>query len=166
MPNPTTKGELLEEIHAEREKLDRFLATMTPEQMIQPGAIEGWSVKDVLAHLAEWEVLLLVWYNAGRRGENPPLPAEGYGWEQMDDLNQKIYEKYRDWSLDEVLAYYRKSYQQTLEAVQAMTEDELFTPGRYAWTKNNTLADYVVPCTSEHYQWARQEMRAGLKPGR
>ena len=163
MPNPTTKGELLEEIHAERDKLARFLAPITPEQMTQSGAIDGWSVKDVLAHLAAWEGLLLVWYNAGRRGENPPLPAEGYGWEQMDDLNQRIYEKYRHWTLDEVLDYYRKSYRETLEAVQAMAEDELFTPGRYAWTKNNALVDYVVPCTSEHYQWARQEMRKGLK---
>jgi hypothetical protein len=81
----------------------------------------------------------------------------------MDDLNQEIYEKYRDWSLDSVLDYYHRSYQQVLEAVQAMSDGELFTPGRYAWTKTNTLADYVIPCTSEHYDWARREMRKGLK---
>jgi hypothetical protein len=97
------------------------------------------------------------------RRENPPLPAPGYNWGKMDDLNQEIYEKYRDWSLDSVLDYYHRSYQQVLEAVQAMSEDELFTPGRYAWTKKNTLADYVIPCTSEHYDWARREMRKGLK---
>lgn len=81
----------------------------------------------------------------------------------MDDLNREIYEKYRHRSLEDVQAYCRASYLQVLEAVQAMTEDELFTPGRYAWTKQNALAAYVVPCTSEHYEWARQEMRKGLE---
>ena len=163
MPNPTTKGALLASIRTEWGALEEFLATLTPQQMDVPGVIAEWSVKDVLAHLAEWEQLLLVWYQAGLRGEIPPLPAPGYSWAQMDDLNQKIYEKYCERSLEDVLAYFRASHLQVLEAVQAMTDDELFTPGRYAWTKQNALAAYVVPCTSEHYDWARQEMLKGLK---
>lgn len=163
MPNPTTKDALLAEIRAERGFLEEFLATLTPQQMVVPGAIAGWSVKDVLAHLAEWEQLLLVWYQAGLRSEVPPLPAPGYSWAQMDDLNRKIYEKYFDRSLEDVQTFFHASYLQVLEAVHAMTEDELFTPGRYTWTKQNALAAYVVPCTSEHYDWARQEMRKGLR---
>jgi hypothetical protein len=99
----------------------------------------------------------------GLRGDVPPLPAPGYNWGQMDELNQEIFEKYRDRSLESVLDYFRRSYSQALEAVQSMAEDELFTPGRYSWTKKNTLADYVIPCTSEHYDWARQEMLKSLK---
>jgi uncharacterized protein (TIGR03083 family) len=166
MPELKTKEALLEEIRHEREALDKFLAGLSPGQMAQPGAIAEWSVKDVLAHLAEWEQLLLVWYTAGLRGEVPQLPAEGYTWAQMDDLNQVIYERYRHRSLDDVLSYYRTSYAQVLDAVQAMAEADLFTPGRFAWTKQNTLADYVVPCTSEHYRWAQVEMRKGLKSRR
>jgi uncharacterized protein (TIGR03083 family) len=165
MPNPTTKDALLAEVRSERDALEESLAALTPQQMVVPGAIADWSVKDVLAHLAEWEQLLLVWYQAGLRGEIPPIPAPGYSWAQMDDLNQEIYEKYRDLSLDEVQAYFRASHRQVLEAVQTMTEDELFTPGKFAWTKQNALAAYVVPCTSEHYEWARHEMRKGLKKG-
>jgi uncharacterized protein (TIGR03083 family) len=167
MPTPTTKEALLNEIRTEREALEKFLAGLVPQQMVQPGAIAAWSVKDVLAHLAEWEQLLLVWYQAGLqaglRGEDPPLPAPGYTWAQMDDLNQEIFEKYRAAPLERVLDYFRSSYSQVLGAVQAMAQDELFTPGRYAWTKQNTLADYVIPCTSEHYEWARREMLKGLK---
>jgi len=162
MTNPTTKDALLADIRTERAALEEFLVALTPQQMVLSGAIAEWSVKDVLAHLAEWEQLLLVWYQAGLRGEVPPLPAPGYKWAQMDDLNQVIYEKYRDRLLEDVLAYFRESYLQVLEAVQAMTEDELFTSGRYSWTKKNALAAYVVPCTSEHYDWARQEMRKRL----
>jgi uncharacterized protein (TIGR03083 family) len=158
MAEPATKEALLEEIQSERERLDTMIAALTPDQMAQPGAVGEWAVKDVLAHLAEWERLLLVWYQAGLRGEIPPLPAEGYTWVQMDDLNQVIYEKYHPRSPEEVMAYYRSSYEQTLGAVKAMSEEELFAPERYAWTKKNRLVDYVIPCTSEHYDWARAEM--------
>jgi len=163
MPKPGTKGALLEEIHAEREKLENLIEPLTPEERAKPGAPGEWSVKDTLAHLAEWEQLLLVWHKAGVRGEIPPLPAEGYTWGRMDDLNAAIFEKYRDWTLEDVLAYSRSSYQQVLDTVQEMSEDELFTPGRFAWTKKNRLVDYVIPCTSEHYAWARKAMRKALK---
>jgi uncharacterized protein (TIGR03083 family) len=166
MAEPTSKEALLEEIQSERERLDTTIVALTPDQMTQPGTLGEWAVKDVLAHLAEWEQLLLVWYQAGLRGENPPLPTKGYTWDQMDDLNQVIYEKYRARSLEEVLAYYRSSYQQTLEAVKAMSEEELFTPERYTWTKKNRLVDYVVPCTYEHYEWARTEMAKNLNSWR
>lgn len=166
MAKPTTKEELLKEIHAERAALEKFLADLDEEVMIRPGAVAEWSVKDVLAHLAEWEQLLLIWYQAGLRGESPPLPAEGYNWGQMDDLNQAIYEKYRDRSLAEVQAFFRDSYRGMLAAVEGMEEIDLFTKGRFAWTKVNALVDYVIPCTSEHYQWARLEMRKGLSAGR
>ena len=98
---------------------------------------------------------------AGLRGEVPELPAPGYTWEQEPELNQAIYEKYRDLSLDEVLAFSQASHRETLGVVQGMSEAELFTPGAYAWTKQNTLCAYVDPCTASHYRWAREEILAG-----
>jgi len=163
MPKAKNKEELLEEMRKEREALEKFLSTLTPEQMVQPGAIGEWSPKDVLAHLAEWEQMCLGWYSAGKGGEIPPLPAEGYKWSQMSRLNQQIYEKYHSRSLEDTQRQFQFSYRQISRAVQEMSEEELFTPGYYVWTGKNTLATYVAPCTSEHYHWARIEMRKWLK---
>jgi hypothetical protein len=44
-----------------------------------------------------------------------------------------------------------------------MSEAELFTPGRYAWTGTNALFAYIVPNTSSHYRWARQAIVKGLR---
>jgi len=54
-----------------------ILATLTPEQMTRPGALGDWSAKDVLAHLYEWEQMVLGWLAAGQRGQTPSVPARG-----------------------------------------------------------------------------------------
>ena len=76
MPRPTTKDQLLSDIYKERQALEQFLATLSPEQMTLEGIVGFWAVKDVLAHLLEWEQMVLGWYGAGLRGEPPHVPAE------------------------------------------------------------------------------------------
>ena len=47
-------------------------------QMIKPGITRGgWSIKDVLAHLIEWQQMNLKWCATGARGEKPAMPAPG-----------------------------------------------------------------------------------------
>jgi len=59
MPRPTNKTDLLAAIDQERGALETFLETLTPEQMVATRVVGEWSVKDVLAHLIEWEQMLL-----------------------------------------------------------------------------------------------------------
>ena len=117
MPRPTNKNQLLSDSQKEYAALEQFLATLTPEQMVQPGALGEWSVKDTLAHLLEWQNMCLGWYAAGLRGENPPTPAEGYKWSQLPALNQMIFEKYRHAVLEDILAKFRTSHQKVTELV-------------------------------------------------
>jgi hypothetical protein len=51
---PPTKAILLDAATRERETLSAMLAGLTREQLLWPGAY-GWSAKDHVAHLAEWE---------------------------------------------------------------------------------------------------------------
>jgi hypothetical protein len=50
---------------------------------MQPGIVGEWSAKDVLAHLTEWEQMVLGWYHAGLAGETPALPAPGFKWSEL-----------------------------------------------------------------------------------
>ena len=88
MPRPTSKTDLLAAIEKERSALETYLETLTLEQMTDPGIVGEWSVKDVLAHLIEWEQMVLGWHAAGLRGETPELPAPGFKWNQTPALNQ------------------------------------------------------------------------------
>ncbi len=163
MPRPTSKNDLLAAIEKERTALEAYIETLSPEQMTIPGIVGAWSAKDVLAHLIEWEQMVLSWHAAGLQGETPELPAPGFKWNQTPALNQQIFEKHRDRSLAEILEQFQTSHEEILGIIQGLSNEELFTASQFAWTKKNTLGTYFVSATSSHYLWARQEIRKGLK---
>lgn len=163
MPKPKTKQALLAEIESEYQALEDFLANLSPAQMTRPGLLGDWSVKDVLAHLFEWQQMFFGWYQAGLRGATPHTPAEGYNWSQLPALNHSIYERYRHHELEDIRQHFRDSHQKTLQLTKTLSEEDLFTPGRYPWTRNNNLAAYINANTGSHYRWARGELRKGLR---
>jgi hypothetical protein len=163
MPRPQTKSDLLAEAQAEYESLNRFFETISPEKMVEPGALGEWSVKDVLAHLIEWQRMFFVWYETGLRGENPAVPAAGYNWGKLPALNQKIFEAYRDVPLTEMIDTFHSEHRKTIDLVERLTQEELFTRGLFPWMRNNYLGAYIAANTGSHYRWARTEMRKNLK---
>jgi hypothetical protein len=165
MAKPATKAELLEEIESEHQKLEKSLSMLSDEQMVQPGACGQWSVKDILAHLFSWEQMFLGWYETGLRGGVPKTPAPDLNWGQLPILNQRIYEKHRDRSLADVRAEFGSSYQRIGEAIQGMSEEELYTPERYTWLgKAWTLGQFAAASTSSHYRWAGTLIRKWARP--
>jgi hypothetical protein len=162
MASPRTKPELLAETARRRDQLAALLAGLTREQLLWPGAY-GWSAKDHIAHLAEWERLLFGWYDAGQRGEDPPVPAEGYTWATLDALNRHIYEQHRDEQLEHVMADWRETSRRLIAFTEAASEPDLFSPGRFPWTGRGTLASFVFECGANHYRWSAAEIKRGLK---
>jgi hypothetical protein len=163
MPKPTSKEQMLEEIDKERNALEEFLFTLTPGEKIQPNALGMWSVKDVMAHLLEWEQMLLGWYKAGLRGKLPEKPAPGFKWNQLPELHQQIYEKYCGQSLPEVQRQFRASYRQIMKTLHGLPEEDIFMPKRFAWTEKHALLAFILPNTSSHYRWARTEMQKAMR---
>ncbi|MFA4953837.1 MAG: isochorismatase family protein [Patescibacteria group bacterium] len=163
MPKPINRQQLLDEAQKEYEALGKQVASFTPEEMVRPGVIGVWSIKDILAHLLEWQRMYMGWYEAGLRGQKPATPAKGYNWSELPALNQDIYERYKNAQLDAVRSQLEASHKHMLDGVGPLPEDELFTPGRHKWTGISTLAAYVNSCTGAHYRWARTGIRRGTR---
>ena len=155
----TAKEDLLEAIRTARSQLEKKFSKLTPKQMIWPGSMDDWSVKDILAHLVDWEQRLIGWYQAGFRGEIPETPAPGMTWRDLPKLNQQVYERHRDEPLEEVLEDFENSHIEILELVEGMSEKEIFTKGFYAWTGNSSLETWIAANTYKHYNWARRQIR-------
>jgi hypothetical protein len=136
MSRPKTKEELLKASLEEFEKLLLLIKPLSETAILKPGACEQWSIKDILAHLYAWHNLFMTWYKVGMAGEKPQMPAPGYTWKTTPALNESIYQKFMDASLNEVLENFKKSHSKVLEIINSHTDEELFT-------KNVTLG--LVP---------------------
>lgn len=158
MPEPKTKPAILKRLHTERRRLEASLATLTPEQMLQPDAIGKYSIKDVLAHLAEWESFMPDWVEASRRGEI----FEGPDFKKTDELNERIYQKLKDRPLDEVLAYFRSIHREFMVMAEAMPEDEMLAPGRYAFLGGGSIWDWFNAYAA-HDLWGKTKIRKWMK---
>lgn len=136
---------------------------MTEEQLLETGVVGAWSVKDILAHLFDWEQRFEAWYDAGRQGENPEIPAPGLSWSELDILNRQIYEKHRNRHLDDVKNEFRNSYTHVLAKIKAMHEEDIFKTGRYAWLGKGNLVGYILANTANHYRWAKTLIQRWLR---
>jgi hypothetical protein len=163
MPRPTTQKALLEQVKTEHHKLEQLLLRLKEPEITTQLVTSQWTTKDVLAHLSEWQQMALDWYKQGLKGETPALPAPGYNWRQIPELNQMIYLKHKDSSLKDVLENFSQSHQEIMSLLEQLSENELFERGHYAWTKENNLATYLISVTSSHDKWAYSRIWRKLK---
>jgi hypothetical protein len=166
------KAELMKRIRQRHALMEDLLGSLTPEQMLAPVLDAGWNVKDSLAHLVEWESLLLDWVGKYQRGEDVKRWAEGF-WigeddaeEQMHKFNAHLYEKNKNLELDDVLQSYRETYEQVVELVEALSEDEIFDPDYFAARNGRPLITLIAGDSYEHYDehigWIRQGFGLGV----
>jgi len=156
---------LLKEIEFERSALDRALALLNSRQMTRPGVTRGgWSVKDILAHLVEWQKMNLRWYEAGLRGEKPEIPAPGFTLRDLPRLSQMICRKYRRHSLRSVRDEYERYHAEMVALIRRLSDEELTTLHWFSWTGPSwTLSDYLRASTAAHYLWARTRIRRWMR---
>lgn len=166
MPRPKSKQELLEQAQVNWDKLQAQIKQLSMDEIIEGGTVGEWSVKDVLGHLLEWQQMTLSWYRIGKRGATPVTPSEDFTWREIPALNQAIFEKYQHVELDTIKAQLASSHQEMLKTIEAIPDDELFTPKIYKWTKSTTVGSYLTSATSSHYDWATKHIRRGIKAKR
>ena len=161
MPKPKTKAELLAAGRDNFHKLNALVDSFSEEEQNAelPEGTLNRNIRDVLAHLHHWHLLMLGWSREGMRGEKPAMPAEGYSWSETPRLNREIQEKYRFLELSEARRLLGESFLEVRGLVEQHTEDELFEKRRYPWTGSTSLGAYLISNTSSHYHWAYKLIR-------
>lgn len=162
MSQAKSKARILKRLQTERTRLEQTLLCLNPDDMLYPHVVGEWTVKDVLAHLADWEAHMLVWIAAGRRGDPVENPDPGLTWEQLDKFNQRVYEAHRDQPLQEVLAYFRAIHNQFMAMIEAMPEEEMLTRGCYVFIGKDTVYDWLSQYAA-HDLWGKTQIRKWMK---
>lgn len=159
-----THAELTARNDAEFAELTALIETLPAGRRDEEFATDGRdrNVRDVVAHLHAWHILLEKWYADGAAGGTPAIPADGYTWGQLGELNEELRRQWQGTTLAELLPLLRASH----EALQAMvalhTDRELTASDAYAWTQGSPLGEFAWECGGNHYAWARGVISAGL----
>lgn len=131
-----------------REELLSAIEGLSDEQLTDP-SIDGWSVKDHLAHLALWDDI---------RADEVERISAGYAsaWrmtgEQDEAFNAMAYEIRRTFSLDQVRWELAASFRRLLDAIAAATPRGL-DPSLYG------EAGLVSSHAAEHAGWIQRWRR-------
>ena len=165
MPRPKSKKELLELSRINYEKLLELANSYSKSKIEKefPIGTLNRNIKDVLAHLHEWHVMMLKWYNVGMTGEMPDMPVKGYTWQTLPELNKKIQKKYKDIEFQKAKKLLDDSYKQIQNVIKKHTDEELFEKKRYKWTGSTSLGAYLISNTSSHYDWAIKLIKKAMK---
>jgi len=162
MPRPKNKDELLELSNSNFKKMFELIESFDEEEIVNgriPFEDRDKNIRDILAHLHQWHLMMLDWHKVGMSGEKPDIPAKGYTFRTIASLNQEIWEKYQTTEYDEILKMLKKSFLEVQKLINQHTNDELFEKKKYKWTGTTSLASYLISDTSSHYDWAMKKLR-------
>ena len=119
------KSELLQWLQEEYRQWKAFLDQIGPERMDQPGVAGHWSIKDIVAHMTDWQPMLITRLQAAQRGEPEPPPPWPVHLQTDDEINEWIYEANHGRSVRDVLDESHRVFQQFLAVIEDLPDDIL-----------------------------------------
>lgn len=136
-----TRDEVLRLIRASRAELEAALARTPDERIEEPLLDGGWSAKDLMAHVAHWEMAFL-----SNLGEPPPPVADQGG---EDATNRAVYQYHRTRPLLDIRREFEETHRRLLERVSQLDDDGL--NARPVPDNDTVVWQYVAGETWDHY---------------
>jgi uncharacterized protein (TIGR03083 family) len=115
------RAQLRQRIDTAWEAFQESYAGLSDGELTAPGVVEGWSVKDILAHVTTWEEEALKYLPLVIEGGRPPRYVT-YGG--IDAFNAMMTERKRGLSLDEVRTQMDETHQRLLAYLETVPEEE------------------------------------------
>src|SRR5690348_7577226 len=116
MTEQVNKTSILKDMNTSYTALEGILTPLDKTQFFTEGVIPGWSIKDLLAHIASWQHRLLTLLEAAIRNEEPTISGPD-NVQEMDALNAQFYQENKARPLDKVLTDIRISHQHIMDIV-------------------------------------------------
>lgn len=142
------KAQLLETLRSGRERFLQAIEGLSHDEMVQPGVVGEWSVKDILIHLTRWEAELvkLLW----QAGQGVKPSTVHFTSPSVDDINARWYAESRDRPLSLALQDFHAVRVQTIRRVNELPEEALVDPGYFPWAESQPLWKWIAGDSFEH----------------
>ena len=162
MPIPSTRTELLDQLHTAFDALRTELAA-AGARAGGLACMEDWRIKDLLAVRVWWTERVVEWVEAGRQGEVPVTPAEGYRWNETPRLNADVVKATKRESYRSLRARLEAGFQRVLETIDGLDDEALLEVGVFAWAGKHPIARWISLNTVRQYTTARTYVRRAVK---
>jgi uncharacterized protein (TIGR03083 family) len=147
------KTDLLAALQREHDAMEQAIAGLTPEQLDTPFRADGWSIKDLLAHITAWESEMVTALFHAAYGRQPAL---GEIIAKMDAWNAERYAENRTRPVERVLADWRGVRQALIHRVKEW--DEAALNAEVAWRRGRTLVQLIEANSYGHEAEHREEI--------
>jgi hypothetical protein len=142
------KSELVQSLREAHQRVAKTSEQIPDSRLVDP-VIDGWSGKDVLAHMAWWHdhsALVIEELGAGRQPYDRTDPANA-----TDTRNERILLEHRDDPPEATRRAFHESFARLMTALEPVTEEDLFSNDRWPWLDGEALVETVLWDSSRHY---------------
>jgi hypothetical protein len=152
-----SKDQILERVTEGYQSLAEALGSFYEQDPDTQGASnrDAWTAKDLTAHIAAWEEVLLRFHIGGEHfAEVIEMPDAVYQVTPFDEVNAHLFEKYDAWSMDEVSEFSRRTHQALLAALLDLPEQTYQKPSQTITALGldpYPLYEYIAANTYDHY---------------
>jgi hypothetical protein len=149
------KVQLLNKLERAWASFQKSYASLTDEQLMQPGVTGNWSVKDIMSHVSWWEEEALKHLPYILQGRKPPRYSVVYGG--IDAFNAQMRELKRSLPLSEVHEQMEATHFRLVEYLQSVPEEQFTMETRFRRRlRLDTYSHYPIHTRAIH------EWREGL----
>lgn len=136
-----TKDEALKEIEKEWQALQKVISKIGGEWWDLPAARTGtppWKVRDVLYHIAIWELNLL---DRAKKRLDPSRKRQfNYPGKNYHEQNLKILREGRTKSPEEILNYQNMIHKEIIKTLKKLPDEEIIKDGKIrSWVEGETI---------------------------
>jgi hypothetical protein len=149
------KPELVRTMRAAHQRVADAIEHLPDERLLEP-ALDDWTGKDLLAHMAWWHdhsVLVIERLRAGRQPYDGTDPAN-----TTDAINERTRREHQDDPPELTRLAFNESFTRLLAALEPVTDNELFAADRWPWLGGEALVETVLWDSLRHYDAHRDHL--------
>ncbi|HEY8731511.1 MAG TPA: ClbS/DfsB family four-helix bundle protein [Candidatus Limnocylindria bacterium] len=154
------KPDLIRTMRDAHERLAEAIEHIPDEGLLEP-AMDDWTGKDLLAHMAWWHdhsMRVIEGLRAGRQPYDRTDPAN-----TTDAINERSRREHLDDPPDLTRRAFNESFTRLLAALEPVTDEELFAADRWPWLGGEALVETILWDSSRHYDAHREHLERFLR---
>jgi hypothetical protein len=150
---PASVDEVRARIQIDWAALEDVVSRLSDQELTTPGP-EVWSVKDHLAHIAEWERASTFVLQHRPQTEAFQIDGTTYATLGIDALNDVLFQRHRNASIADVKDFAARAHAELLAALSTLRDDDLQkSVGEFGMMTNpdRRLIEKIAGDSYEHY---------------